>query len=134
MKVRNLKKRMGLFNEVVAGLKEGKQEMSRQIQELDAAIDALMVQIKVRETDSCDLYKPVISDRRQQFGFKNRSPQVDEWSGEPPTPRNDGQLQIKAQTGGAAKLCLTKREHSYCRMRGWCLIILSGVVSTLCWC
>lgn len=47
MKVRNLKKRMGKFNEVVAGLKEGKQEMSKQIQELDSSINALMVKIKV---------------------------------------------------------------------------------------
>ncbi|XP_068565215.1 unconventional myosin-VI-like isoform X5 [Cebidichthys violaceus] len=46
VKVRNLKKRMGRFNEVVAGLKEGKQEMSKQIQGLETAIDSLMVQIK----------------------------------------------------------------------------------------
>ena len=47
VKVRNLKKRMGTFNEVVSGLKEGKQEMSKQIQDLDASIDALMLKIKV---------------------------------------------------------------------------------------
>uniref|UniRef100_A0A667ZB32 Unconventional myosin-VI n=1 Tax=Myripristis murdjan TaxID=586833 RepID=A0A667ZB32_9TELE len=46
VKVRNLKKRMDRFNEVVAGLKEGKQEMSVQIQELEAAINALMLKIK----------------------------------------------------------------------------------------
>ncbi|XP_075940629.1 unconventional myosin-VI-like isoform X1 [Anarhichas minor] len=46
VKVRNLKTRMGRFNEVVAGLKEGKQEMSKQIQGLETAIDSLMVQIK----------------------------------------------------------------------------------------
>ncbi|KAL6485730.1 hypothetical protein MHYP_G00051220 [Metynnis hypsauchen] len=46
VKVRNLKKRMGTFNEVVSGLKEGKQEMSKQIQDLDASIDALMLKIK----------------------------------------------------------------------------------------
>nr|XP_043905499.1 myosin VIa isoform X3 [Solea senegalensis] len=46
VKVRHLKKRMSGFNEVVSGLKEGKQEMSRQVQDLDAAIDALMVKIK----------------------------------------------------------------------------------------
>lgn len=40
---------MGRFNEVVAGLKEGKQEMSKQIQDLDTAIDSLMVKIKVGE-------------------------------------------------------------------------------------
>uniref|UniRef100_A0A8C4NWF7 Unconventional myosin-VI n=1 Tax=Dicentrarchus labrax TaxID=13489 RepID=A0A8C4NWF7_DICLA len=46
VKVRNLKTRMDRFNEVVAGLKEGKQEMSKQIKDLDAAIDSLMVKIK----------------------------------------------------------------------------------------
>lgn len=47
VKVRNLKKRMDRFNEVVGGLKEGKQEMSKQVRELDAAIDTLIVKIKV---------------------------------------------------------------------------------------
>ncbi|XP_062324378.1 unconventional myosin-VI-like isoform X4 [Osmerus eperlanus] len=44
VKVRHLKKRMDKFNEVE--LKEGKQEMATQIQELDAAISSLMVKIK----------------------------------------------------------------------------------------
>lgn len=47
VKVRSLKKRMSSFTEVVGGLKEGKKEMSKQVQELDAAIDALMAKIKV---------------------------------------------------------------------------------------
>lgn len=47
MKVRSLKNRMNSFTEVVAGLKEGKKEMSKQVQELEAAIDALMAKIKV---------------------------------------------------------------------------------------
>lgn len=47
VKVRNLKKRMDRFNEMVGGLKEGKQEMSKQVRELDAAIDTLIVKIKV---------------------------------------------------------------------------------------
>ncbi|XP_013884703.1 unconventional myosin-VI isoform X8 [Austrofundulus limnaeus] len=46
VKVQNLKKRMIRFTEVVAGLKEGKQEMTKQIQELENAIDALMIKIK----------------------------------------------------------------------------------------
>ncbi|XP_018599278.1 myosin VIa isoform X4 [Scleropages formosus] len=46
VKVRTLKQRVAKFNEVVSGLKEGKQEMSKQIQELDGSIDALMAQIK----------------------------------------------------------------------------------------
>lgn len=55
VKVRNLKKRMDRFTEVVAGLKEGKKEMSKQIQGLEAAIDALVVKIKVGEMDSLTL-------------------------------------------------------------------------------
>lgn len=48
VKVRNLKKHMERLNEVVTGLKEGKQEMSKQVQELGSAIDALLAKIKVR--------------------------------------------------------------------------------------
>lgn len=46
VKVRNLKKHMERFNEVVSGLKEGKQEMAKQVQELAASIDALLGKIK----------------------------------------------------------------------------------------
>ncbi|KAI4889543.1 hypothetical protein NFI96_033110, partial [Prochilodus magdalenae] len=46
IKVRNLRKRMEKFNEAVNGLKEGKQEMSKQIQDLASSIDALMAKIK----------------------------------------------------------------------------------------
>lgn len=47
VKVKNLKKHMEQFNEVVNGLKEGKPEMFRQVQELTAAIDTLLAKIKV---------------------------------------------------------------------------------------
>lgn len=47
VKVRNLKERMERFNEVVNGLKEGKQEMAKQVQELAASIDTLLAKIKV---------------------------------------------------------------------------------------
>ncbi|MCJ8749990.1 hypothetical protein PDJAM_G00193930 [Pangasius djambal] len=46
VKLRSLKKRIGALNEVVTGLKESKQEMSKQIQDLDASIDTLMRKIK----------------------------------------------------------------------------------------
>ncbi|XP_028294764.1 myosin VIb isoform X1 [Gouania willdenowi] len=46
VKVGNLKKHMERFNEVVSGLKEGKQEMSKRVKELAASIDALLVKIK----------------------------------------------------------------------------------------
>lgn len=48
VKVKKLKKHMEPFNEVVNGLREGKPEMSRQVQELATAIDALLAKIKVR--------------------------------------------------------------------------------------
>uniref|UniRef100_A0A672L1A8 Unconventional myosin-VI n=1 Tax=Sinocyclocheilus grahami TaxID=75366 RepID=A0A672L1A8_SINGR len=46
MKVKNLRKRMEKFNEAVIGLKEGKQEVSKQVEELAASTDALMTKIK----------------------------------------------------------------------------------------
>ncbi|XP_056283446.1 myosin VIa isoform X4 [Pseudoliparis swirei] len=46
VKVRLLKQRMSRFTEVVVGLKEGQQEMSQQVQQLEAAIDALVARIK----------------------------------------------------------------------------------------
>uniref|UniRef100_A0A673L0N5 Unconventional myosin-VI n=1 Tax=Sinocyclocheilus rhinocerous TaxID=307959 RepID=A0A673L0N5_9TELE len=47
VKARNLKKRMEKLNEVVSGLKEGKQEMSKHMQELDSSINAHILKIKV---------------------------------------------------------------------------------------
>lgn len=47
VKVQNLRKHMERFNEVVNGLKEGKQEMAKQVQELAASIDTLLAKIKV---------------------------------------------------------------------------------------
>ena len=52
MKVKNLKKTLEKFTEVVSGVKEGKQEMAKQVQELGTAIDSLMAKIKVR-TSHC---------------------------------------------------------------------------------
>ncbi|GAA6076053.1 myosin VIa isoform X1, partial [Tachysurus ichikawai] len=46
VKLRSLKKQTGMLNEAVTGLKESKQEMSKQIQDLDASIDTLMLKIK----------------------------------------------------------------------------------------
>ncbi|XP_027857212.1 myosin VIb isoform X1 [Xiphophorus couchianus] len=46
VKVQKLKKHMERFNEVVNGLKEGKQEMAKQVTELATAIDALSAKIK----------------------------------------------------------------------------------------
>ncbi|CAM4644259.1 unnamed protein product [Leuciscus chuanchicus] len=46
VKVKNLRKRMEKFNEAVSGLKEGKQEVSKQVEELAASTDALIAKIK----------------------------------------------------------------------------------------
>ncbi|KTF96518.1 hypothetical protein cypCar_00028549 [Cyprinus carpio] len=46
VKAHNLKKRMEKLNEVVSGLKEGKQEMSKHMQELDSSINAHIFKIK----------------------------------------------------------------------------------------
>ncbi|XP_028858622.1 myosin VIa isoform X12 [Denticeps clupeoides] len=46
VKARGLKKRMDTFNEAVAGLKEGKQEMSKQIQELNTSVETFVLKIK----------------------------------------------------------------------------------------
>ncbi|XP_037552862.1 unconventional myosin-VI, partial [Nematolebias whitei] len=46
VKVQKLKKHMERFNEVVNVLKEGKQEMVKQVQELATAIDALLAKIR----------------------------------------------------------------------------------------
>lgn len=47
VKARNLKKSMEKLNQVVSGLKEGKQEMSKHMQELDSSINAHILKIKV---------------------------------------------------------------------------------------
>ncbi|KAL0163766.1 hypothetical protein M9458_039519, partial [Cirrhinus mrigala] len=46
VKACNLKKRMENLNKVVSGLKEGKQEMSKHMQELDSSIEAHIRKIK----------------------------------------------------------------------------------------
>ncbi|XP_041105440.1 myosin VIa isoform X1 [Polyodon spathula] len=46
VKVQTLKKRIEKFTEVVSALKEGKQEMSKQVQDLETSINALMAKIK----------------------------------------------------------------------------------------
>uniref|UniRef100_A0A674EG95 Unconventional myosin-VI n=1 Tax=Salmo trutta TaxID=8032 RepID=A0A674EG95_SALTR len=55
VKVRNLKNRMDKFNEVIAGLKEGKQEMNMLIQGLDAAINTTMLKIKTTAMTRIDM-------------------------------------------------------------------------------
>ncbi|XP_068199383.1 myosin VIa isoform X2 [Antennarius striatus] len=68
VKVRNLKNRMDRFNEVVGGLKEGKQEMSRQVQDLETAIDVLMLKIKNTHMTRIDIdyeFRALVSQSEQ---------------------------------------------------------------------
>lgn len=58
VKVKNLKKHMEQFNEVVNGLKEGKPEMARQVQELATAIDTLLAKIKVSHRSDREPLRP----------------------------------------------------------------------------
>uniref|UniRef100_H3CZD5 Unconventional myosin-VI n=1 Tax=Tetraodon nigroviridis TaxID=99883 RepID=H3CZD5_TETNG len=80
VKVRKLKKRMERFNEVVAGLKEGKQEMSQQVQALGAAIDALLVQIKTSAMGRIDIDHQfqalVVRSEQLLTAMQNKAPTV----------------------------------------------------------
>ncbi|XP_051781506.1 myosin VIa isoform X2 [Erpetoichthys calabaricus] len=57
VKVKTLLKRIHEFNEVVNTLKEGKQEMSKQVQDLDVSISQLMAKIKAYEMTRWDIDK-----------------------------------------------------------------------------
>ncbi|XP_057208528.1 myosin VIa isoform X1 [Triplophysa rosa] len=55
VKARNLKKRMEKLNEVVSGLKEGKQEMSKHMQDLDTSIDRHILKLKTSVMSRLDI-------------------------------------------------------------------------------
>uniref|UniRef100_A0A8C7N5A7 Unconventional myosin-VI n=1 Tax=Oncorhynchus kisutch TaxID=8019 RepID=A0A8C7N5A7_ONCKI len=82
VKVRNLKNRMDKFNKVIAGLKEGKQEMSKQIQELDASINATMVKIKTTVMTRMDIdheYQALVTRSEQLLtAMQNKKKQEEE--------------------------------------------------------
>ncbi|KAM3603341.1 uncharacterized protein V6R79_020542 [Siganus canaliculatus] len=83
VKVRSLKTRMGGFTEVVAGLKEGKKEMSKQVKELDAAIDALILKIKkstsIKRLDIDHEYKALVTRSEQLLtAMKNKKKEEEE--------------------------------------------------------
>uniref|UniRef100_A0A8C8G8F3 Unconventional myosin-VI n=1 Tax=Oncorhynchus tshawytscha TaxID=74940 RepID=A0A8C8G8F3_ONCTS len=82
VKVRNLKNRMDKFNKVIAGLKEGKQEMSKQIHELDAAINATMVKIKTTVMTRMDIdheYQALVTRSEQLLtAMQNKKKQEEE--------------------------------------------------------
>ncbi|XP_068582433.1 myosin VIb isoform X2 [Cebidichthys violaceus] len=81
VKVRNLKKHMERFNKVVNGLKEGKQEMAKQVQELAASIDALLAKIKAtvmtrREIDT--EYQGLVKRSEQLLSSMQKKKQEEE--------------------------------------------------------
>ncbi|KAL4624029.1 unconventional myosin-VI-like [Arapaima gigas] len=81
VKVRNLKKRMDKFNEVVNGLKEGKQEMSKQISELDTSISALMAKVKATVMTREDIdreYQGLVQRSEQLLGSMQKKKQEEE--------------------------------------------------------
>ncbi|KAJ8341958.1 hypothetical protein SKAU_G00342490 [Synaphobranchus kaupii] len=81
VKVRNLKKRMEGFQKVVSGLKEGKQEMSRKIQELDASINALMAKIKATVMTRVEIdseYQSLVKRSEELLGSMQKKKQEQE--------------------------------------------------------
>ncbi|RXN07190.1 unconventional myosin-VI isoform X1 [Labeo rohita] len=68
VKVKNLRKRMEKFNEAVNGLKEGKPEMSKQVEELATSTDTLMAKIKstVMNRKEIDQEKAEMEQKRKQ--------------------------------------------------------------------
>ncbi|KAJ8288635.1 hypothetical protein COCON_G00012940 [Conger conger] len=83
VKVRTLKKRMEGFQKVVSGLKEGKQEMSRQIQELDASINTLMAKIKATVMTRAEIdaeYQRLVKRSEELLGSMQKKKQEEEES------------------------------------------------------
>ncbi|XP_036398113.1 myosin VIb [Megalops cyprinoides] len=81
VKVRNLKMRMDGLQKVVTGLKEGKQEMSKQIQELDASIDALMAKIKATVMSRAQIdseYQALVGRVEKLLGSMQKKKQEEE--------------------------------------------------------
>ncbi|XP_033844427.1 unconventional myosin-VI-like [Periophthalmus magnuspinnatus] len=83
VKVRNLKKHMEHLTKVVDGLKEGKQEVSKQVHELATAIDQLMTKIKTtvmswKEIDS--EYQALVRRSEQLLGSMQKKKQEQEES------------------------------------------------------
>ncbi|XP_061700092.1 myosin VIb isoform X1 [Syngnathoides biaculeatus] len=69
VKVKNLKKHMERFNEVVNGLREGKQEMAKQVQDMATSIDSLLAKIKssVMNWKEIDTEYQVLVKRSEQL-------------------------------------------------------------------
>ncbi|GAA6108727.1 myosin VIb [Tachysurus ichikawai] len=81
VKVQNLKKRMEKFNEAVSGLKEGKLEMSKQIQELANSINSLMTKIKTTVMSRTEIekeYEDLVKRSEQLLSSMQKKKQEEE--------------------------------------------------------
>ncbi|XP_059369302.1 unconventional myosin-VI-like isoform X2 [Carassius carassius] len=81
VKARNLKKRMEKLNEVVSGLKEGKQEMSKHMQELDSSINAHILKIKSTVMSRMDIdheHQALVTRSQELLGSMQKKKQEEE--------------------------------------------------------
>ncbi|XP_048062144.1 myosin VIa isoform X3 [Megalobrama amblycephala] len=81
VKARNLKKSMGKLNEVVSGLKEGKQEMSKHMQELDSSINAHILKIKSTVMSRIDIdheHQALVTRSQELLGTMQKKKQEEE--------------------------------------------------------
>ncbi|XP_026050749.1 myosin VIa isoform X9 [Carassius auratus] len=81
VKASNLKKRMEKLNEVVSGLKEGKQEMSKHMQELDSSINAHILKIKSTVMSRMDIdheHQALVTRSQQLLSSMQKKKQEEE--------------------------------------------------------
>ncbi|KAM9496770.1 myosin VIa isoform 2-T2 [Clarias gariepinus] len=81
VKLRSLKKRIGMLNEAVTGLKESKPEMSKQVQDLDTSIDALMRKIKCTVMSRMDMdheHQALVTRSEHLLGAMQKQKQEEE--------------------------------------------------------
>ncbi|XP_062857939.1 myosin VIa isoform X1 [Trichomycterus rosablanca] len=81
VKLSNLKKRIAKLNEAVSGLKESKQEMSKQIQELDTSINAVMLKIKTTVMNRIDMdheHQALVTRSEKLLGTMQKQKQEEE--------------------------------------------------------
>uniref|UniRef100_A0A3Q3WEK0 Unconventional myosin-VI n=1 Tax=Mola mola TaxID=94237 RepID=A0A3Q3WEK0_MOLML len=80
VKVQNLKKRMEQFNEVVSELKDGKQEMAKQVQDLAVSIDSLLAKIKMTWKEIDTEYQGLVKRSEQLLFSMQKKKQEEEES------------------------------------------------------
>ncbi|TSL47582.1 Unconventional myosin-VI [Bagarius yarrelli] len=81
VKLRGLKKRIGMLNDAVSGLTENKEEMSQQIHGLDASIDTLMRKIKCTVMSRMDMdheHQALVTRSEHLLGSMQKQKQEEE--------------------------------------------------------